>query len=93
MTMSKRPIDMAVAETQLDEQERNRKIFIEILGVIRGLARNGAPLRGHKENDGFLMRMLQERTATDRQIAAWLNRSKTSFRTTAKKKFWASWTK
>lgn len=76
MAMSRRPIDVVMTDTQIEEQQRNRVIFIEILGMIRGLARSGAPLRGHAADDGFLMRMLQERAATDPQIASWMRRSK-----------------
>ena len=54
---------------------KNSNTFLEIIGTLRGLARCGSAIRGHSDDDGNLMRLLEERAVTNVDIKAWLKKS------------------
>ncbi|XP_043210530.1 zinc finger MYM-type protein 1-like isoform X2 [Amphibalanus amphitrite] len=72
------PITAGITEASRKEQRSNTEVFLDVLSTLRGLARCGTALRGHKETDGNLMRMLQDRSAVSPEVKKWLEK-KTNF--------------
>ncbi|XP_052253227.1 zinc finger MYM-type protein 1-like [Dreissena polymorpha] len=61
------------------EKADNRKQLLQILRSIRFLARQGIALRGHDDDEGNFMQLLQHHGETDSSILAWLERKRDKF--------------
>ena len=72
------PITAQIDDASRKEQQTNTEVFLDVLSILRGLARCGVALRGHTDTDGNLMRLLQERSVLSTEMKKWLKR-KTNF--------------
>ena len=72
------PITAQIGGASRKEQQTNTEIFLDVLSILRGLARCGVVLRGHADTDGNLMRLFQERSVLFTELKKWLKR-KTNF--------------
>ena len=50
----------------------NRRMLMKVLSSLRFLLRQGLAIRGHREDDGNLVQLLQRRVDDDPQLARWL---------------------
>ena len=91
---TRQAIDMRLDASAKKMQIKNTETFLEVLSMIRGLARCGSALRGHDDSDGIFVRMMQERGVLSEDVRAWLKR-KTNFLTHAAKmrslRSWSRW--
>ena len=61
-----------------EEQRRNSETFLEIISVLRGLARSGVAIRGRSETDGNFMKLLEEKAVLSHEVELWIQK-KTNF--------------
>ncbi|XP_043192308.1 zinc finger MYM-type protein 1-like [Amphibalanus amphitrite] len=74
------PITAMVNDATQSERKRNTETYLQIISVLRGLARSGVAVRGHSELDGNLTKLLEEKAALSPEVKQWMER-KTNFLT------------
>ena len=73
-------IEMRMDASSKKMQKKNTETYLEVLSMVRGLARCGSALRGHTESGGNFVRMMEERCVLSDDVKAWFSR-KTNFLT------------
>lgn len=67
-------IDAELSSALQKQQENNRHCLLEVVGMIKVLARQGIALRGHDKEGSNLYQMLKSRAETDPILSNWLEK-------------------